>query len=98
DRLVGLELDRLRERSDLARLHVVGDTLHIFQRAVLLPDVARLARHAAVGIDIVFGDGNDESIDIAGHGSLLRLVEKTGKALTVGQAKNVAVRVMAPGD
>jgi hypothetical protein len=50
---------------------------HIFQRAVFLQMLPALRAMPAVGIDIVLGDGNDESIDIAGHGNLLKLVEES---------------------
>src|SRR5688572_5622176 len=69
-RLVGLELDRLRERSELAGLHVVGDALAIFQRAVFAPDLAGLARHAPVCGQVLLRNGQYETVDIT-HGNLL---------------------------
>src|SRR5688500_16065267 len=69
--LVRLELYALRERRDLALLHVVADAFPVFQRAVLAPDLAGLARHAAVGIDVALRNRYDESIYVLGHGNLL---------------------------
>jgi hypothetical protein len=70
DRLVGIELDAARERGELAHFHVVGNTFKELERAVLAPDLARLARHLAIGGETLLGHRHDKSIDI-GHGELL---------------------------
>src|SRR6185295_12863430 len=66
------ELHRLRERRDLARLHVVAHGLGVGQRAVLAPDAAHLARDLLVLLHVLPRNGNDESIDIR-HANLLVL-------------------------
>src|SRR5437763_11296735 len=58
--LVALELDALRERSDLSRLHVVRDALAVFQRAVLSPGLAHLTGQATVGIDVALWNRRDK--------------------------------------
>src|SRR5258706_8549389 len=65
--LASLELDAPRERGALAPFHVVCDALTVLERAVLPPDLAGLERHAAVGFDFLFGNRNNESIDVVGH-------------------------------
>src|SRR5215813_5481220 len=57
DGLSRLELHALGKGRALARLHVVADALQIFQRTVLAPDLARLARQAAVGRELLPRDG-----------------------------------------
>jgi hypothetical protein len=47
--------------------YVLGDAFAVFQRAVLAPDLAGLARLAAVGIEVALRDGEQKSIDVAGH-------------------------------
>src|SRR6185369_1348468 len=47
-RLAGLLLHRAQERGALAPLHIVGDALAKFERAVVAPDLADLLRDAAV--------------------------------------------------
>src|SRR5436189_4388515 len=47
-RLAGLLLHRARKRGALAPLHVVGDALAEFERAVVAPDLGDFARHGAV--------------------------------------------------
>src|SRR6185369_13486404 len=68
DHLAGLELHALRERGALARLHIVGHALDIFERAMLAPDLAGPFGHLAIGGDIALRHGDDETIDITGHG------------------------------
>src|SRR5690606_15019589 len=53
--LVRLELHRLRERGQLAGLHVVGDAFDVFQRAVFQPDLAGLSGDRPVVLDPVTG-------------------------------------------
>ena len=53
DELVFLEVDRLRERRDLAGLHVVGDAFDGFQRPVLFPDPACRLRERDLTTDIL---------------------------------------------
>src|SRR5439155_8204542 len=67
--LVRLELDGLRERSELARLHVVSDAFNVIKSAEFLPDLSGLARHAAVGVEVFLRNRDNESIDIVGHTS-----------------------------
>src|SRR5437899_5949934 len=47
-RLAGFQLDALRERRALARLHVIGRALVILERAVLAPDFSGKPRQAAI--------------------------------------------------
>src|SRR5258708_1222762 len=65
DHLAGLELDAPRERGSLAPFHVVGDAFPVLERPMLAPDLAGFERHAAIGFDFLFGDPNNEPIDIA---------------------------------
>src|SRR2546427_2199037 len=64
-RLAGFQLDALRERRVLARLHVVGQALDVFQRAVVAPDLARRPRHAPVGRQFSLRDRYHESIYVS---------------------------------
>jgi hypothetical protein len=63
--LVALELHALRERGPLARLHIISDALPVLQRAMLAPDLAGLARHALVRLDVLLRDRQYESIHIS---------------------------------
>jgi hypothetical protein len=67
DRLAALGLDAARERGDLSHLDVVGDAFPVFERAVLSPDLAGLAGHPPVRVDLRIRDRQDESIDVLGH-------------------------------
>jgi hypothetical protein len=55
----------------LAHLHVLGDALQVLERPVLAPDLARRARDAAVLVDLVLRDRQDETIHVLGHLDLL---------------------------
>ena len=80
--LAVLQLHRLRERGDLARLHVIADAFGVLQRAVLQPDLAGLARQLLVGIQVLAGNRQHVTIDVA-H-LILRCV--VGWGLLVGRA------------
>src|SRR5712691_8589619 len=54
DDLVLLQLDALRERGVLARLHVVRDALPVLERAVLPADPSHLPRDAKIGLLVPF--------------------------------------------
>src|SRR5690606_16962656 len=69
--LVGLELDRLRERGDLAGLDVIGNALDVFQGAVLEPDPAGCFRERAVVVDPVLRYRKHETIHMGHCGFLL---------------------------
>src|SRR3954451_821844 len=64
--LATLELDAARERRPLSHFDIVGDAFAKSERAVIAPDLAELLRNAAVDLEILGRDRNDESIDI-GH-------------------------------
>src|SRR2546426_1542098 len=72
-RLAGLGLDSLRERRPEFHGQVVADTFAVFDRAVLAPNLARLLRHATVGVQVPFRNRQNESIYVVSHNSLLRL-------------------------
>lgn len=67
DRLVGLVLDCLWERRDLAWLYVVADARDISERAVVPTDLADCFRDFAVGLDVLFRNRNNEHIDVLFH-------------------------------
>src|SRR3970282_1609231 len=78
----GLELDALRERGGLARLHVVGDAFGVGQCAMLAPDPAGPARHLAVLRKFGLRYWRDKTIDIAHVTSLAgRHAERVGPIL-----------------
>src|SRR4030095_6935809 len=67
DDLARLQLDGLRERRVLARLHVVADALEVLQGTVLAPHLAGLLGHPPVGRGLAPGHRENESINVLGH-------------------------------
>src|ERR1700730_2521661 len=68
--LVVLRLYCTREGGEFAIRDVVANALYTGERAVFPPDFAGFARHGLVGLDVLLGHGDHETIDI-GHRSLL---------------------------
>src|SRR5260221_5671712 len=68
--LAGFELDALGERRALARLHVVGRALVVFEGAVLAPDFPRKPRQIAIGRQLSLGDRYNDCVDVS-HDCLL---------------------------
>jgi len=50
---------------------LVGDALDVLEGPVITPDFAGHAGDAAVAREVLLRDGQDESIDVSGHGFLL---------------------------
>src|SRR5439155_16331728 len=73
--LAGFELDALRERRALARLHVVGRALVVLERAVLAPDFSGKARQAAIRRQLSLRDRYHDCVDVI-HWNLLGLLSK----------------------
>src|SRR5689334_22363290 len=64
NRLAALELHAARERRVLAHLHVVGDRLPEFERAMVQPNLASEFRELEIGLELLSRDGNHETVDI----------------------------------
>jgi hypothetical protein len=60
-------LPTIAEACRARPLHRFGHAFPVFESAVLAPNLARLLRHAAVGIESRLRDGNDQAIDVLGH-------------------------------
>src|SRR5262249_30367818 len=86
--LTGLLLDATREGCSLSPFDVVGDAFAELQRAVLAPDLARLARHPPVGCKLLLWNRHDKSIDVA-HGGMLRGLRITQQRVTKSREKQV---------
>src|SRR3546814_1487311 len=66
--------------SDLLAVgDVVRHAFHVAEGAVLLPDLASAARQGLVGVELLLGNRQHESVDI-GHEGLLPLVGHTTDA------------------
>src|SRR6267378_1744902 len=63
-RLAGFELDALRKRRALARLHVVGRALVVLEGAVLAPDFSGQPRQAAIRRQLSLGDRYHDCVDV----------------------------------
>src|SRR5258706_1873689 len=69
--LVLLQLHRLRERSPLSRLHVVGDALLVVERAMVAPDLPGRARHLHVRLALLLRYRQYEPVHVS-HGFSFR--------------------------
>src|SRR5213592_2913693 len=74
-RLAGFELDALRKRRALARLHVVGGALVVLEGAVLAPDFSGKPRQIAIGRQFSLGDRYHDCVDVI-HLNLLEWLSK----------------------
>ena len=67
DRFAPLQLDDFGERPAERALQVVADTFLVIERAVFFPDLAGLLRHFQISGEFLFGNGNNESVNVVGH-------------------------------
>src|SRR5258705_4682629 len=74
-RLAGFELDALRKRRALARLHVVGCALVVLEGAVLAPDFSGQPRQAAIRRQLSLRDRYHDCVDVI-HWDLLEWLSK----------------------
>ena len=74
DGLVRCRVDQTRERYLTFDVEVLADAFPIFQGAVVSPDFTCLLRNAAIVVDVVFRNWNNESINIMSHRSVLWFV------------------------
>jgi hypothetical protein len=79
----------------LARLHVVGHAFNVVERAMLAPDLARLAGHADVGLPVLSRDGYDKAIYVSHDFSVLEnsVSAQNGSREPAGDAAKVVNEV-----
>src|SRR2546423_689812 len=106
-RLAALQLHASREGGALAYLNVVGHAFAELKGAVLAPDLSSLARHVAVGLDLLLWYRHDEPIDvshdsfrkgwrISGAEKALELDEGCAPALLVPVARRLVEELLVP--